>query len=126
MFDAIDFLLPRSKLEFWLFAAISISAGICEEILFRGFFLRYLADGPWHLSLGGALVGSSVVFGLAHAGQGIKQLLLTPVIGLVLGLLYIGTGSLWLPIILHACLDLRALAFAWMRSRQAGMRIAAS
>lgn len=126
MFDALDFLLPRNKLEFWLFAAVSVSAGICEEILFRGFFLRYLAVGPWHLPLGAALVLSSVVFGLAHAGQGAKQALLTPVIGLLLGFLYVGTGSLLLPIILHACLDLRALAFAWMRSRQAGTRLAAS
>lgn len=72
MFDAIDFLLPRSKLEFWLFAAVSISAGICEEILFRGFFLRYLADGPWHLSLGAALAGSSVRWPIAPPARAAK------------------------------------------------------
>lgn len=115
-FDAIDFLLPRKASEYWLFAAVAVTAGICEEILYRGFLFHYLAEGQWQLSLGPVLFLTSVAFGLAHIGQGWKQLLATPLIGLGLGFLFLGTGSLLLPILLHVSIDLRALAFAMMRS----------
>ncbi len=40
-YNQLDYLLPRTKGEFILFAAASVSAGNCEEIIYRGFLIRY-------------------------------------------------------------------------------------
>ena len=63
-------LLPRTAGERRLFTLVGLTAGICEEWLYRGFFLAVvaaLAGGP-----PGVLVAvAAVAFGLAHAYQGI-------------------------------------------------------
>ncbi|HYH46295.1 MAG TPA: type II CAAX endopeptidase family protein [Thermoanaerobaculia bacterium] len=120
--DPMDYLLPRTKPELALFAAVSISAGICEEVIYRGFLMRYLQGAPWTLGLGGSLLVSSAVFGLAHAGQKVKGVLGTALAGLFLGGLYVVSGSLVLPILVHAAMDLRALAFAYLRKAHPGDR----
>lgn len=108
------FLLPVSKTERHWWAAVSISAGICEELIYRGFLLDYLrghlAVGP-QLGLTAALLLSSIAFGTAHLYQGGAGILRATVGGLVLGTLAIVTGSLLVPIICHALLDLQIL---WM------------
>jgi uncharacterized protein len=115
-FDPMDYLLPRTKPELVLFAAVSISAGICEEVIYRGFLMHYLQSGPWTLSLGGSLLVSSAVFGVAHAGQNVKGVLMTALAGLLLlGGLYVASGSLVWPILVHAVMDLRFLGIAYLR-----------
>jgi membrane protease YdiL (CAAX protease family) len=118
-FDEIGYLLPRTAREKLLFAGVSVTAGITEELIYRGFLMRYLAAGPWGLSATAALAVSSVAFGVAHAGQGAKGMLLTGVVGLLLGGLYLASGSLLLPILLHTLIDLRALAMAHLTRREA-------
>lgn len=118
-FDQVAYLLPRTAREKLLFAGVSVTAGITEELIYRGFLLRYLAAGPWGLSAAAALVVSSAVFGLAHAGQGAKGMLLTGVVGLLLGGLFLASGSLLLPMVLHTLIDLRALAVAHLARREA-------
>ncbi|MBZ5551717.1 MAG: CPBP family intramembrane metalloprotease [Acidobacteriia bacterium] len=114
-YEKMDYLLPNSLLEMALFSGVAISAGVCEEIIYRGYLLRYLQASPWGLPLGWGLLASSAVFGLAHLGQGVKGVLETAFIGLVLGGLYIATGSLLFPILVHALIDLRALFMALLR-----------
>jgi membrane protease YdiL (CAAX protease family) len=118
-FDEIGYLLPRTAREKLLFAGVSVTAGITEELIYRGFLVRYLAAGPWGLSAAAALAVSSVAFGVAHAGQGVRGMLLTGVLGLLLGGLYLASGSLLLPILLHTLIDLRALAAAHLARREA-------
>lgn len=43
-YNQFDYLLPRTKGEFILFAAASVSAGSCEEIIYRGFLIRYFQE----------------------------------------------------------------------------------
>lgn len=50
---------------------------------------------------------TSIVFGLAHAYQGWKGILITGVMGFAFARLYIAYESLWIPIILHIIIDLR-------------------
>ena len=119
-YEKLDYMLPNHRREMVLFGLVSISAGICEELIFRGFLLRYLQWAPWGLSLGWSLLISSALFGLAHAGQGLKGMLGTALIGLILGWLYLASGSLLIPIIVHALIDLRALAMALLRKLPAG------
>jgi membrane protease YdiL (CAAX protease family) len=80
-----------------LLFALAITPAIAEELLFRGLIGRGLINrwGPvW------GVAGTSVLFGLAHWNLG-QSLGVIP-IGLALHFAYLVTGSLWLPIILHA------------------------
>ena len=105
----LDFFLPVTAEERLWFAAVSITAGICEEFLYRGFLIRYLSDRPWHIGLGVAQAVSSVFFGLAHGYQGASGVISTGFIGAVMAIIFFVTGSLWLPMALHAFIDLNIL-----------------
>lgn len=102
-------LLPRTAAERRLFTVVGVTAGICEEWLYRGFFLAVAAavgGGPPAPVL---VVVGAVAFGLAHAYQGVAGVVTTGVLGGVMAALYLGTGSLLLPVLLHALVDLRFL-----------------
>jgi membrane protease YdiL (CAAX protease family) len=101
-------LLPVSAEERRLFIAVAVTAGVAEEILFRGFLLVYLTE-VLPVSLGAAMIVSSALFGLAHAYQGPLGVALTAVAGYWLAGLYVLTGSLLLPAVVHALVDLRLL-----------------
>ncbi len=104
----VDALLPRTPQERRLFAAVAVTAGVTEEVVFRGFLLVYLTEVAG-VSLPTAMVVSSVLFGLAHSYQGALGVALTGLAGYWLAGLYVLTGSLLLPIVVHALVDLRLL-----------------
>ena len=106
----LAFLLPSTREERTWWWMVCITAGICEEVVYRGFLLHYLHTLPFHLSLTWALVVSSIIFGIGHLYQGVAGAVQTAVIGFVLGTLFVMTGSLVVPIVLHAVMDLRVLA----------------
>jgi uncharacterized protein len=78
-----------------LFAAVII-APFCEEVFFRGFVFPGLRHG---MSLGWAIIISSLLFGIAHADPGSFPVLF--VIGLALAFLRWRTESIWPCIVLH-------------------------
>jgi membrane protease YdiL (CAAX protease family) len=100
--DLVHF-LPRNQREHRYFFGLSITAGIVEEIIYRGFVIWYLAQ---FMPLWGAVIVSSVFFGLAHCYQGAAGTVRTGLVGLGFGVFYVFTGSIWLPIIGHALLDI--------------------
>lgn len=107
---SVGSLLPRTDSERRLFGAVALTAGIAEEVVYRGFGIAVLAAlGP---SLPGwALVGiAGAAFGLAHAYQGWTGIVTTGLLGSVLAAVYLDTGSLLVPVLLHALIDLRFLA----------------
>jgi membrane protease YdiL (CAAX protease family) len=106
---AMAFVLPGTEEEIRWFTLLCISAGICEEILFRGFFLPFLHHGPWPLSWTLALLVSSLSFGLNHLYQGISGVLSTALAGLAFGIVFLLTGNLVLPILLHIAVDLQVV-----------------
>lgn len=99
--------LPNTGAERAAFALLSLSAGVCEEVLYRGFLIRLLHEGALALPVGGALAISSLLFGLGHAYQGWKGMLSTTIGGLALGLVFLLSGSLIPGVILHALMDLQ-------------------
>jgi uncharacterized protein len=107
-YESLAFLLPHTQRERLLFALLSVSAGVCEEWIFRGFVLQTL-QGPSCLPWIAALLLSSLLFGWNHLYQGSRALVMTTVIGLALGFATISSGGLALPIILHTFLDLQLL-----------------
>jgi membrane protease YdiL (CAAX protease family) len=102
-------LLPRSRSERHLFALVGVTAGVCEEWLYRGFFLAVVAAVVPGLPTALLVLVAAVAFGLAHAYQGSSGTLTTGVLGGVLAGVYVATGSLLLPVLLHAAIDLRFL-----------------
>lgn len=94
--------LPRTSREQRWFAALGVTAGVTEELLWRGGLMAALGvlTGPWL-----AAVGSSVAFGLAHVYQGPVGVVRSGVIGMALAALYLASGSLLAPIVVHAAID---------------------
>jgi membrane protease YdiL (CAAX protease family) len=97
-------ILPQNLLERIGFTPVALTAGTCEETLYRGFltFAFYQAYPSMIL----ALALSTVAFGMGHLYQGPRGILSTMALGLVLAALYWGSGSLWPGIALHALVDL--------------------
>ena len=101
--------LPRTAGERRLFTVVGITAGVCEEWLYRGFFLAVVAALAGGLPAWALILVAAAAFGLAHAYQGRAGILSTGVLGGVMAALYLQTGSLLLPVLLHAIIDLRFL-----------------
>lgn len=97
-------LSPTNSSEQRTFLFLSITAGICEEILYRGLLMSALTQ----LGLGQfwALVCASLLFGLGHAYQGWEGIGKTTLVGFFLGTLALFSGSIYVGMILHAVLDL--------------------
>jgi membrane protease YdiL (CAAX protease family) len=92
-------------------AAVSIAAGLGEELLFRGLVqagLTNLIGGP--LAPWIALAVASILFGVCH-WLSTTYAILAMLAGAYFGLLLILTGNLWTPIVAHAAYDLLALIY---------------
>jgi len=107
--DDVSRLLPETHQERLWFAAVSVTAGVCEEILCRGFILRYLDGIALHLSLAAALLVAAAIFGINHIYQGKLGMIKTGVAGLAFGGLFLFTGNLLLPMLLHTAIDLQTV-----------------
>lgn len=96
-------LVPRDVSERREWVGLSLTAGFCEEVLYRGFVMWYLMT--W-LPGAAAVLVSAVLFGVAHLylGWGVGVLRAT-ILGVVLGAAYLLTGTLWVSIVLHAVVD---------------------
>lgn len=100
--QGLDVFPPRTATEFRMFLAVSVTAGVCEEFLFRGFLIATLAGFmPAWL----AAVVAAVFFGFGHAYQGGKGVAGIAALGLIMGLLYVWAGSLLPVILIHIALD---------------------
>ena len=103
---AVD-VLPRTDGERKAFVAVALTAGICEEIVYRGFGLAFVHWAFPNASSAVAVVVTSVAFGVAHAYQGWIGVAATTLLGLVFGAIVVATGTLLVVIIIHALIDLR-------------------
>jgi hypothetical protein len=96
-------ILPRTRGERGGFAALSVTAGVCEELLFRGFVLWYAT--VWTGPVGGFLI-SSMLFGIMHIYLGVEQVPRTAMIGIYFYVVAMTAGSLFPAIVCHAIVDL--------------------
>jgi membrane protease YdiL (CAAX protease family) len=97
-------LLPVTTHERLVWVAVAASAGICEEIVFRGWLLATL-HSPVGLAGTTLVLVAAVIFGLAHAYQRVAGMVLTAFAGALFCVLYVKTGSLLVPILLHILID---------------------
>jgi membrane protease YdiL (CAAX protease family) len=100
--DRFTFMMPHTLRELRWFNGVALTAGLCEEILYRGFLIWYLQN--W-LGAVPALIASSVAFGLAHSYQGAANIPRAAFIGLWLGGIFLLTGSLWPAMVTHFVYD---------------------
>ncbi|HVJ80904.1 MAG TPA: type II CAAX endopeptidase family protein, partial [Planctomycetia bacterium] len=113
-FGKLTDILPRTRTEMLWFGGVSLTAGFCEEFLFRGYFIWALA--PW-LGWWGAAAASVLTFGFWHLYQGWNGALRTGIVGALFTLTVAIFGSLWPAIALHALLDLGQGLIAWLALR---------
>lgn len=103
--SAVERLMPHSVQEFPAFAVLACTAGLCEEFLFRGYLLWYAVHlMPFPL----ACIAQAVVFGLCHAYQGARGVLLTTLAGAFFTGVLLVAGSIWPAMLIHALMDLHA------------------
>jgi membrane protease YdiL (CAAX protease family) len=102
--DALK-LAPRNGGELSVFLAVAVTAGVWEELFYRGFLMWFFEPlaGVW-----GGVVVTALIFGAGHAYQGLKGVARTCLVGLFFGAGYALTESLWWLMILHAAVDIFA------------------
>jgi uncharacterized protein len=102
--QVLEHLVPQTALEKLVYVGVSLTAGICEEFVFRGFLL-----GALRVSTGSALFAtllSAGAFGIAHAHQDAAGALRATLLALVLSVPVLVTGSLYPGIAAHAIVDI--------------------
>ena len=102
--DRVRRLLPKNSTERAVWVVVAVTAGVCEEVLYRGWLLNLFGAALGSVWLG--LLISSIIFGFAHAYQGRNAILGTGVVGAVFGLVFIVSGTLIPGQVLHTAMDL--------------------
>jgi membrane protease YdiL (CAAX protease family) len=89
-----------------LWLAIVIAAPLAEELFFRGF----LFEGIRYARLGatGAVVITSLLWAVIHLQYGPYEITTVFILGLILGVARLVTGSIYIPIVMHALVNLVA------------------
>jgi len=101
----VERLMPRAAGDMPLFSALACTAGLCEELLFRG-YLMWVAGALLPFPL--APAAQALLFGFCHAYQGPRGIVLTTFAGAFLTGVVLITGSLWPAMLIHALMDLHA------------------
>lgn len=97
-------LLPHTPAEIAVFALLTVSAGICEEMVFRGYLQRQFS--VFFRSAAAGVVLQGIMFGASHGYQTTKFMLIIVVYGLMFGLMAQWRRSLRSGIFAHFLQDL--------------------
>lgn len=119
-YEHVLFLMPANKEEYKWGMILSYTAGICEEIVYRGFLFWQLSvylSVPWTIFL------VNFIFALSHASSQLKNVVLAFSFGILWSILFYFTGSIWLPILIHICVDIYSLTkgyqlLQWMKTEE--------
>ena len=103
----IHAMLPRNRQELRLGALLSLNAGLVEELAFR-LAIPALVFGATGSAIAAVTI-SLLLFGALHLYQGVAGIVGTTIIGALMMALYVISGSIAAPIVLHALIDLRSL-----------------
>ena len=95
--------LPSNRSESIVFILIAFTAGICEELLYRGWLQNMFVYGTGSVWIG--LLLGAVIFGFGHAYQGKLGIVQTGIYGLIFGAVFLFTKSLVAGQVLHVVID---------------------
>ena len=101
---AIMALAPRTGREMLLWIALSVTAGFCEEFVFRGYFLLQFSSLPAGVWLG--VLGSSLLFGISHGYEGAAGMIAITAYGALFCVLALLRRTLRPGMIAHAWHDI--------------------
>ena len=101
--ESVRGLLPQTHFEVVLWILTSLTAGICEEIIFRGYLQRQFC--AWVGMVPAGVLLSAAVFGAGHLYQGSKQAIVIAVYGVLFGILAEMRKSLRPGMMTHAVHD---------------------
>jgi len=105
--SAVDFLYPHTNLESLVAVGVAMTAGFCEEIVFRGYLQRQLIAFSNKAWVG--IVAGAALFGAAHGYQTWWQMVLICAIGLLLGVVAYLRKSVRPGMLSHTLLDTTSL-----------------
>ncbi len=112
--EDLSSLMPSTPRELAWFIALALSAGCCEELAYRGYLpwcIGHFVPRAW------AALLALLVFGAAHAYQGLQGALKCTLVGGLAMLLFWFSGSLVLPALLHAAIDVQGGLVGWRFQR---------
>lgn len=98
-----QFLLPQGRIEIALWVVLSITAGICEEAVYRGYLQKQFMALTRSVPAG--IILSALAFGLAHSYQGFARASMISVMGAMGGVLAYWCRSVRPGMIAHALQD---------------------
>lgn len=108
--ESLRDILPHDARDYAWFRPVAWTAGICEELLYRGYL-------PWVLALAmptwTAFLLATVVFGIGHAYQGVAGVVKTAAVGAIMAGLTWGSGTVLPAIALHVAIDAINGHLAW-------------
>lgn len=105
--NAVSFsdMMPVTSKEKHIWNYVSFTAGVTEEIIYRGFLIFSLPYLFPAFTIWLVIIISSLLFGLAHTYQGVIGVIRTAIIGILFSGLYLGLGSILPLIVLHFLID---------------------
>ena len=100
--------LPQNNEEFLSFSFLAFSAGVCEEVVYRGFLVSYLMTviSDSILAFNVAVIFPAVIFGVVHMYQGPKSVLKIAIMSLLFSTIFIFSQSLLIVVVLHIAVDI--------------------
>ena len=102
--SGVPYHVPSHVAEIASWFMVCIAAGICEEIVFRGYFL--LQFRAMTGSVVAAVALQAIVFGFAHTYKGWRQVVTITVLGVLYGLLVVWRRNLRASMVAHAFSDM--------------------
>jgi uncharacterized protein len=100
---ALEGMRPHSGFEISPWIVMALSAGVCEETVFRGYLQQQFSAWTGSVSVG--VFAQAACFGLAHAYQARKNIVLIFVLGCVFGVFAVCRKGLRANMIAHALVD---------------------
>lgn len=100
---------PRALLA--MLPPLWVSAGLCEEIVYRGYLISQIAMlfGMSRVSQVAAVLVAAALFALAHAYQGVSGMLVTGTLGVIFGAQFLQQRNLWANVAAHITGDTASL-----------------
>ncbi|MEO1136822.1 MAG: CPBP family intramembrane glutamic endopeptidase [Pseudomonadota bacterium] len=112
--SAYDLVAPQSRRDYQWYFPLAVTAGITEEVVFRGFLIGFAV---LFMPLWAAAIFSIAIFLLGHLYQGVKPALKLFFIASILTLLFVLSGSLIPGIVLHIAVDIFSGVFFYLAQR---------
>ena len=101
--EAASFLMPQTLREMILWVVLAVTAGFCEELIFRGYLQRQCLALTQNVAA--AVILQGLIFGTAHAYQGARGIIVISVYGMMFGALAAMRKSLRPGMMQHATED---------------------